>query len=98
MTNDELSAIVSAARARQSDITPAPWVFHYAGQISNSDLSQAVIMADDFEELEINNPADADLLTEAPDLNAAVIALADELGAARARIEALEAHIAIFYP
>ncbi len=99
MTNDELNAIVEAAKARQDEITPAPWECENLRSVTARDGKteihiDAIMRAPfDFVAIAVSpdgcafiavEPANLSLITAAPDLNAAVIALA-------VRVEALEA-------
>lgn len=89
MTNEQLNAIVEAAKARQDEITPA-WTSQYSEypdeawgkylRIQGAVPNREVWVYG----LEDSPVAINDLITAAPDLNEAVIALA-------ARVEALEA-------
>lgn len=84
MTQDELNAIVTAAKARQADITPAPWVYdkyrrgifyEFTVPVVNAEIADNV----DGYSLWFSNRATQELITAAPTLNAAVIALDAEL-------------------
>lgn len=112
MTQNELTAIVNAAKARQADITPAPWVYdkyrrgifyEFTVPVVNAEIADNV----DGYSLWFSNRATQELITAAPTLNAAVIALDAELTRVKAawdveatanldlvkRIEALEAEL-----
>ncbi len=88
MTNKELQAIVEAAKARQDEITPAPWglVYNHYDKAEGivSDVSHNDVINARNGILAYSKSEDVDLIVDAPNLNAAVIALA-------ARVEALEA-------
>jgi len=79
MTTDELRAIVDAAKARQADITPKPWYYNQWGSLCGGvDGETRVMQVNHLDEIEILNPTDEQAMISAPDLNAAVIALAEE--------------------
>ncbi len=90
MTLDELRAIAEAAKARQPDITPAPWVRdeRWGSLAIYADNGGVMVAGANWDEqLEIENPADAQLIIAAPNLNTAVITLWEMLQSAQAEIK-----------
>lgn len=93
MTQDEYKQIVEAARERAPHHTPAPW--EWGGEEDEHQIVFATpytVVASVGEtefghQIVMSNIPDQDLITAAPDLNAALIAADD-------RIKALEAELA----
>lgn len=100
------SETIRRARKRVGKYTPGRWYQGTSGYPPNGHISyiaqagsawRGSIISGDYSEevnsapwLHIPNPADRDLITDAPDLNAALVAVADERDALRARVAELE--------